>query len=39
VFNLLFDRSIASNLKAEGAYMLAQGLTEMLKRIMARHGF
>ncbi len=38
VFNLLFDRSIASNLKAEGTYMLAQGITEMLKNIMARHG-
>jgi hypothetical protein len=37
-FSLLFDRTIEMNLRAEGTYMLAQGIVEMFKKILARHG-
>ncbi|MDQ7781609.1 MAG: DUF3786 domain-containing protein [Desulfomonilaceae bacterium] len=37
--SLLFDRSAEVNLGAESIYLLIMGLLEMLKRIMARHGF
>ena len=35
--SLLFDRSIDSNLRAEGTYMLGAGLVEMFNRIIERH--
>lgn len=37
--SLLFDRSAENNLSAESMYTLVMGLLEMIKRIMARHGF
>jgi hypothetical protein len=36
--SLLFDRSIESNLRAEGTYLLGAGLVEMFSRIIERHG-
>ncbi len=36
-FRLFFDRTIESNLEARGAYLLAQGLVEMFRRIIAKH--
>ena len=36
-FNLFFDKTIEANLRAEGTYLLAQGLVEMIKRLIARH--
>lgn len=36
---LFFDRSAEVNLGPESIYLLIMGLLQMLKRIMARHGF
>jgi hypothetical protein len=35
--SLLFDRTIESNLRAEGTYLLGAGLVEMFNRIIERH--
>jgi len=35
--SMFFDRSIESNLRAEGTYMLGVGITEMFGRIIEKH--
>ncbi len=36
--NLFFDRSIEENLRIDATYYLAQGILQMFKRIVERHG-
>lgn len=36
--SILFDRTVEENLGAESTYMMVQGIVEMWRNIMARHG-